>query len=154
MIPTAPEASETRFQTDPRLRRIHMLQLGTKLICLAAATYILLRLIRGRPLYPIPVVTFTVFIVLGALVCRMRVAWGTSVVFLDSEVALLRGQSTIFRIQRRSIQKVQCKKDSITFKYHAGDFSRSKVIGREGFPDGVWQRFSDYATQYVGVGEA
>ena len=147
---TAPtEPLGTRFQTVPRLRRIQMLQLALKLIGIGVAASVVLRVAFGRPLYPLPMVTWTLFVVGAVLVCRGRVSWGTSLVFRDSQIVFYRDSSVIYHIPRESVKRVERKKDSLAFRYQVDGFPRGKVIGREGFPGEVWKALGDYATRYV-----
>src|SRR6266446_5692071 len=149
MTDPSPELSGIQFQTVPRLRRIQMLQLALKLIAIGVAAYVVLRVSFGRPLYPVPAVSSTLLIACIVLLCRLRVSWGTSMVFRDSQIIFFRDSSVIFHIPRGSVQSVQRKKDSLTFRYQADRISRGKVIGREGFPTDVWTALGDYATHYV-----
>jgi hypothetical protein len=150
MTPLAP-LSGTRFQTEPRLRRAQLLQLALKLTGLCVPAYILPCVALGRPLYPVPTVTSALLIGGIALVCRLRVSWGTALIFQDSGIAFLRDSSVIGLIPRGSVQRVQRKKDTLAFRYQADGISRGKVkvIGREGFSKEDWTALGDHATRYV-----
>jgi len=147
--PIPKELSEREFKIEPRLRRIQALHLAVKVIVPTAASYILVRASYGNPFCPIPIVPLALCIVLPALVCYFRVAWGTRVIFLDVDILFLRGQKIIDRISRPTIEKLQRKKDSLAFWYRANGISRAKLVGREGFPTEVWKELSEYATRYA-----
>src|SRR3989442_3164576 len=149
-LPPIPrERSEKEFKIEPRLRWIQALQLAVKVIVPTVASYILVRTSYGHPFYPIPIVPLALCIVLPTLVCYFRVAWGTTIVFLDSDILFLRGQKIIDRISRHTIEKLQRKKDSLAFRYRPNGISRAKLIGREGFPTEFWNELSEYAARYA-----
>ena len=140
---------ETQFATEPRLRRLHYLQSVGKLAAVVIATFIVMRLVRGRAIFPIPIYLWAFAIGLPSLISYLRMAWGTSVVFRETEMVLFRGSSVVCRIPRSGIQKFQRKKDVFAFHFvNDGTIIRPKIIGREGFAPDIWQRLGDYATSY------
>ena len=146
---TTQQPRVTRFDTVPRLRRAKVFQLCLKLVVSFVGLYVLLELVTGRPLYPVRPLLWVALVLGTIFVCRMRIGWGTAVVFQDSAVVFFRGSSPVCLLQRNTIQSIQQAKHSLVFRYQGDLGSRRKVIGSEGFSKDVWLALREHATHYV-----
>lgn len=146
---TTQQPRVTRFDTVPGLRRAKVFQLCLKLVVSTVGLYVLLQLASGRPLFPVRPLLWVALVVGTLLVCRMRVGWGTAVVFQDSAVVFFRGPSAACLLQRNTIRSIQRTKHSLVFRYQGDLGSRRKVVGSEGFPKDVWLALCEHASGYV-----
>src|SRR5512145_3096776 len=136
---TTQQPRVTRYETVSGLRRAKVFQLCLKLVVSTAAVYVLLQLLSGRPLYPVRPVLWIVLVLGTFFACRLRVGWGTAVVFQDSAVVFFKGTSPVCLLQRNTIQSIRPKKNSLLFIYRGESGSRRKLIGSEGFSKDVWR---------------
>lgn len=143
-------AANNRFDIDPRLRRIHIIRLVLQLVGTGAAVLLVLRFLLGSLQHAALVCSIILGIVVMFFVIFVRTMWGTSLLFNDSELLLLRRERVVGRIRRDAIQKVSSTKDNIVL-HQSLRTARLKIITRDGFTEEKWQALRDRVETYFGT---
>lgn len=138
------------FCTERPLRKKHITMQFFRLVIMGLSAAVAVRLAYGHPLLPIPVTIAAITIVLPAVLCYGRTAWGDAIKLDDKSIIFLRRGNTVSTIAKMSIVTVKIKKDSVSFLYKGEVNKKPKVIGSEGFTKAEWQAMCNCLNAYVG----
>ena len=122
--------------------------LALKLLVLASVAYVAVRLALARPLTPIPIHIYLIVLVIPAILCHGRIAWGTVLNIDDNGIQLSRRGQTLLQIPKPSLRSFTFKSNSLSIHYSIASYPKTKVIGREGFPDNIWREMREYIDTY------